>query len=123
MQQDVEAIVAQARRDIADAQDSDAIERLRVSLLGKKGSLTSLLKQLGQLPDAERRTAGAEINRAKQAVQDALAERRAVLERQEAEQRLQAERIDVTLPGRGQPVGATHPLTRTGGMLSASKLW
>ncbi|MCK5771813.1 phenylalanine--tRNA ligase subunit alpha [Algiphilus sp.] len=113
MQQDVEAIVAQARRDIADAQDSDAIERLRVSLLGKKGSLTSLLKQLGQLPDAERRTAGAEINRAKQAVQDALAERRTVLERQEAEQRLQAERIDVTLPGRGQPVGATHPLTRT----------
>lgn len=113
MQQDVAELVAQAQQQISEAPDSAAVESLRVSLLGKKGALTQQLKQLGSLPADERREAGAAINAAKQAVQSSLEARRIVLERSEAAQRLAGERIDVTLPGRAEPVAGAHPISRT----------
>ena len=113
MQDEVEALLEAARRDIAQAPDTAAVEQLRVALLGKKGSLTALLKQLGGLPADERKQMGERINRAKQEAQAALTARREALETAEAEARLEAERIDVTLPGRGEPLGAAHPISRT----------
>lgn len=113
MQDEVEAILEAARRDIAQAPDTATVEQLRVALLGKKGSLTALLKQLGGLPADERKQMGERINRAKQEAQEALAARREALEASEAEARLEAERIDVTLPGRGEALGAAHPISRT----------
>jgi phenylalanyl-tRNA synthetase alpha chain len=113
MQDEVEAILEAARRDIAQAPDTATLEQLRVALLGKKGSLTALLKQLGSLPAAERKQMGERINRAKQQAQEALSARREVLEASEAGARLEAERIDVTLPGRGEALGSMHPISRT----------
>ena len=113
MQDEVEALLEAARRDIAQAPDTAAVEQLRVALLGKKGSLTALLKQLGGLPAEERKQMGEHINRAKQEAQAALTARREALETAEAEARLEAERIDVTLPGRGESLGAAHPISRT----------
>ncbi|HSJ48064.1 MAG TPA: phenylalanine--tRNA ligase subunit alpha, partial [Gammaproteobacteria bacterium] len=71
------------------------------------------LKTLGNLPHEERKAAGQKINEAKQAVQQAIEARRATLEQEEMASRLAADRIDVTLPGRGQRSGGLHPVTRT----------
>jgi phenylalanyl-tRNA synthetase alpha chain len=98
---------------IADAADLGELDQVRVRYLGKSGELTALLKQLGGLPKDARPAAGAEINRAKDAVQAALESRRSDLEHAALGARLAAERIDVTLPGRGQRPGGLHPITRT----------
>jgi phenylalanyl-tRNA synthetase alpha chain len=98
---------------IALAQNSQELEQLRVQFLGKKGTLTEQLKSLGALPAEQRPAAGAEINIAKQEVQNALAVRKEALEAEEAVRQLAAEQIDITLPGRRQSSGGLHPVTRT----------
>ncbi|WP_290785860.1 phenylalanine--tRNA ligase subunit alpha [Halomonas sp.] len=106
-------LVAEARQAIQAAETIPALEELRVRYLGKKGEITALLKGLGKLSAAERPAAGERINQAKQALAEELEGRRAALEKAALEQRLSAERLDVTLPGRGQPSGGLHPVTRT----------
>jgi phenylalanyl-tRNA synthetase alpha chain len=98
---------------IAESADLAALDQVRVRYLGKSGELTALLKQLGRLPKEDRPVAGAEINRAKEAVQAALDVRREGLEQAALDARLAAEHLDVTLPGRGQRPGGLHPITRT----------
>ncbi len=94
------------------APDLATLDQARVRYLGKSGELTALLKQLGSLPAEARPAAGNAINQAKFAVQTALDERKAVLEQAALSARLVAERIDITLPGRGQTPGGLHPVTR-----------
>lgn len=106
-------LVSAARRAIDAADGTAALDEVRVRYLGKKGEITALLKGLGRLPAEERPVAGERINQAKQQLVQALEARKASLERAALEQRLAAERIDVTLPGRGQPSGGLHPVTRT----------
>ena len=88
------------------------LEQLKVELLGKKGAITAQLKALSALDPAERKAAGARINALRDGVAAALDSRRAVLERAALAQRLAADRIDVTQPGRGQTPGGLHPVTR-----------
>ena len=109
----VAEVIAQAERSIAAAQDLSILDEVRISLLGKKGVLTALLKQLGALPPAERPAAGKAINDAKEAVTEAMAKRQAVLYQEQLVRSIEAEHIDVTLPGRGQRPGGLHPVTRT----------
>ena len=110
---DLQALTAKAQSDIEVASSLDALDQIRVSYLGKKGELTSLLKTLGTLPAEERKSAGQDINRAKQDVQQALEARKASLKVAALQTKLASERIDVTLPGRGQSTGGLHPVTRT----------
>ncbi|MEN1943414.1 phenylalanine--tRNA ligase subunit alpha [Luteimonas sp. MJ293] len=110
---DIEQINRQALADIAAASSPDALEALRVSLLGKQGSVTALLKGLGALPAAERKAAGAGINKVRDALGKALAERRQVLDDAALDARLASEAIDVTLPGRDADRGGVHPISRT----------
>ena len=98
---------------IAAAATLEALDALRVGLLGKSGSITEQLKQLGKLPPEERKARGERINQAKERVAAAIAARRAQLERQALDARLAAERVDVTMPGRGSEPGTVHPVTRT----------
>ncbi|MFQ5644909.1 MAG: phenylalanine--tRNA ligase subunit alpha, partial [Thiogranum sp.] len=88
-------------------------DEIRVHYLGKKGVLTQQLKQLGKLPPEQRPGAGQAINVAKKQVQEALEARKLQLQDAELEAQLSAEKIDVTLPGRGQRSGGLHPVTRT----------
>jgi len=105
-----------------DAADTLAkLDDVRVRYLGKSGLLTAQLKGLGQLPKEQRPLAGQAINQAKQALQQNIDQRRAVLQQQLLDQRLQSERIDVTLPGRGLGRGGLHPVTRT--LLRIEKLF
>ena len=110
---DLQALTAKAQAEIEAADNLDALDQIRVSYLGKKGELTSLLKTLGTLPAEERKTAGQDINRAKQDVQQAIEARKQSLQAAALEAKLASERIDVTLPGRGQAGGGLHPVTRT----------
>ena len=83
-----------------------ALDALRVALLGKNGAITAALKSLGALPPDERKARGAEVNRAKEQIADAIAARKATLEKAELDRRLASERIDITLPGRAPSAAA-----------------
>jgi len=110
---DIESLSKQALADIAAAPTTDALEALRVSLLGKSGSITAQLKSLGALPGDRRKAAGEAINRARDAIGEALSARKAALEDAELDARLAGESIDVTLPGRDAGRGGIHPISRT----------
>ena len=107
------ALEQQARQAVDQAQDLKALDEVRVQYLGKKGLLTEQLKQLGKLPADQRPQAGQAINVAKKLVQDAIEARKGALQNAALEAQLASERVDVTLPGRGQAVGGLHPVTRT----------
>ena len=72
-----------------------------------------MLKGLGKLSAEARPAAGAEINQVKQTLQESIAERKDILEGAAVAEKLAAETIDITLPGRGQATGGLHPVTRT----------
>ncbi len=111
--QDLEQLTAEARDAIEKADSLQALDAVRVGYLGKKGSLTALLKGLGKLPPEQRREAGQAINEAKRALAALIEARREQLEAEAVAARLAAETVDVTLPGRRQSLGALHPVTRT----------
>lgn len=111
--ENLETLAEQARSAIGNSQDAAALDQVRVEYLGKKGSITGLLKGLGKLSAEERPAAGAEINKVKQALQDAIAERKDRLEGAAVAAQLANETIDITLDGRGQDTGGLHPVTRT----------
>ncbi len=110
---EIEELLRAAERDLAAAVEPAALDAIRVRYLGRQGLLTARLKGLGALPAGERPAAGQRINAAKRRLQERLDARRAELEAAALEARLAAERVDVTLPGRGQPPGGLHPITRT----------
>ncbi len=99
---------------IAGASDEAALEAVRVGALGKKGSISALLATLGKMSPEQRKTEGAAINLAKDAITVALTERRDVLKNAALDARLASETIDVTLPLRepGIEAGRIHPLTQ-----------
>lgn len=109
----VEALVKNLLEAIAIVDDVDNLDQLRVQALGKNGNLTAMLKQLSQVPAAERPAAGARINEAKKQVAEALSQRKADLEAQALATALSQESIDVTLPGRTIVPGQLHPVSRT----------
>ncbi|MDP1930690.1 MAG: phenylalanine--tRNA ligase subunit alpha, partial [Gammaproteobacteria bacterium] len=110
---DTVSLVDAALRAIADSSDERSLEQLRVDFLGKKGSLTELLKGLGKLTPEERPQAGERINLAKRQVQDALELRKINLVERALSAQLNAEAVDVTLPGRRQSPGGAHPVSKT----------
>jgi phenylalanyl-tRNA synthetase alpha chain len=105
-------LIDQATSQIDAATDLAALDAVRVAFLGKKGELTARLKSLGALPGNERAAAGQEINKAKQALQTLLNARRDALESAALEQKLAADAVDVSLPGRGRSMGGRHPVSR-----------
>ncbi|BEE04677.1 phenylalanine--tRNA ligase subunit alpha [Aeromonas sp. 23P] len=111
--QQLEEVVGQARAEIEGVSDIATLDEIRVKYLGKKGFFTEQMKGLGALSAEERPAAGAVINQAKQQVQDALNARREALEVAVLNQKLAAETIDVSLPGRRIENGGLHPVTRT----------
>ncbi len=97
---------------IAAAADEAAIEELRLSALGKKGEISALMRGLGQMSPEERQTAGPALNALKDEIDAALKARRAGLADAALDDRLRAEWLDVTLPGRPRPQGTIHPVSQ-----------
>ena len=109
---DLDSRAAQALADIDKADTLEALDALRVGLLGKNGIVTAALKTLGALAPDERKARGAEVNRVKDRLADALAARKQVLEQAELDRRLASEKLDISLPGRDGERGGIHPITR-----------
>src|SRR3989339_2103211 len=111
--QELEQILNQAVQQFAVVDQAAELEQVKARYLGKEGSLTALLKGLGKLSAEERPAAGARINQVKQGIEAALQQRRDALQQNKLAQKLAAEALDVTLPGRGLTPGGLHPVTRT----------
>ena len=111
--QDLDAIVSEARESLAAVIDSVDLDQVKARYLGKSGRLTGVLKQLGTLAPEGRRDAGARVNQAKTTVETLLDSKRQELEASALAQKLSAEALDVTLPGRGLGRGGLHPITKT----------
>ena len=105
---ELNALCAQTLAQISEAPDSAALEGVRVAVLGKKGTLTGYLRSMGQLAKEERAAVGKAVNDARNQVESALEERKAQLASQELAARMEAEAVDVTLPGRVQQMGTRH---------------
>ncbi len=109
----VEQLVVTAQADFLAAADAAALENAKAKFLGKTGQITELMKGLGKLAPEERKAQGAIINSAKEQIEQALTARREALANAQMMQRLNAEAIDITLPGRGRSVGGIHPVMRS----------
>ena len=109
----LENIITAAEADFLAATDPAALENAKAKYLGKTGLITAQMKGLGQLDPEARRAQGAVINQAKEAIENLLNARRAAMSDAQMQARLNAEAIDVTLPGRGRRVGGLHPVMRS----------
>ena len=105
MEKELEQLVEKAEQEVQAANDLQALDQVRVSYLGKKGSITLQMKNLGKLSAEERPKAGQIIKQAKQKVQASLETKKLVLEDAKLNERLMSETIDVTLPGRSHGIG------------------
>ena len=106
-------IVEQALGEIDAAGDLASLDQLRVQYLGKKGLISLQMKTLGSLPAEERPLFGKLVNEAKDEVAGRISECKLRLEAFALESRLESEKIDVTLPGRGTTPGGMHPVSRS----------
>jgi len=106
----LETLQSEALASFAQAASLSELQQLRVNYLGKKGELTEVLKGVGKLPPEERPVIGQQVNKTKSALAEALDASEADLAVKAKVERIEAERIDVTLPGRSKPAGALHPV-------------
>jgi phenylalanyl-tRNA synthetase alpha chain len=109
---DIQSLERDIQSAIAAAADEAALEQVRVSALGKKGSISELLKTLGGMSPEERKEKGPQFNTLRDRVSEAIVARRAELQEQALNSRLASERVDVTLPVRPEPQGTIHPVSQ-----------
>ena len=112
MEQQLEKLMSDAQQAINLAADLQSLDQVRVNYLGKKGSITEMMKELGKLPPEQRPEAGQVINRAKQTIQSAIEVKKDTLQNVKLAAQLAGETIDVTMPGRSHGIGGLHPVTR-----------
>jgi len=110
MEEKLEAIQTEALERIAEAESTKELQDIRTAYLGKKGSLTGVLKGMGKLPKEERPVIGEKANQVRERITAALNGEIEKLENQKLERQLAEETIDVTLPGRPVNVGGPHLL-------------
>ncbi len=100
-------------KDVDAAESVDALEEIRVAVLGKKGRITDMMKGLGQMAPDERKAAGQALNALKDEIADALESKKTMLADADLDRRLMTEKIDVTLPPAPETEGSIHPISQT----------
>ena len=110
MKEQLEAIRKSALESIAGTQSGAELEALRVKYLGKKGELTAVLKQMGKLSPEERPVMGQMANEVRAALEKAIEAQSAILAEKALEAKLEAETVDVTIPGKKTELGHKHPM-------------
>jgi phenylalanyl-tRNA synthetase alpha chain len=110
---DVRELIAQAKSEIAGATSSAELKQIELKYLGKSGLITSLLRSMGAMSAEERPTFGAKVNEAKSSVSDEIESRSKALRNIELAAQFEAERVDVTMPGRATKIGQAHILHLT----------
>lgn len=109
---DIATLQTELMAAIAAADTLDALEAVRISALGKQGSVSALLKTMGGMSPEERQTKGPIINGLRESITAALADKKAMLESAALDARLSAERLDMTLPAPETPRGTVHPVSQ-----------
>lgn len=112
MSDDLKSIEAQVTEKLAQAQSLEELEALRVSVLGKKGSLTAIMRSMGQVAPEDRPAMGQLANTVRAGVEAQLKARKDVLSQQAMERRLAADAVDITLPGRQLSLGTQHLISQ-----------
>ena len=112
MREQLEQIKTQALADIHNALDAVSLDAVRVRVLGKKGELTAVLKQMGKLSAEERPVMGQIANSVRAALEEKLDERKAELQAAALERKLAEEALDVTIPGKAIEMGHQHPMNK-----------
>lgn len=112
MKEELEQLHKEILASISQAFTEKQVSEIRVKSLGRKGSLTQLLKHLGTLPEADRREIGRLANEVKEDLETRIEEALSHIRARERKEALEREKIDVTLPGRRIPVGKKHPITQ-----------
>ena len=112
MREQLEQIKTQALADIHNAIDAVSLDAVRVRVLGKKGELTAVLKQMGRLSAEERPVMGQIANSVRAALEEKLEQRKAELQAAALERRLAEEAVDVTIPGKEVEMGHQHPMNK-----------
>ena len=107
---EITTIESEALKAIDGAGDLDALDKVRVAELGKKGRVSGLMKTLGKMSNEERQEMGPKLNALKERVAAAVEARKTVLENAALEAQLAAEKIDLSLPAKPEPTGALHPV-------------
>jgi phenylalanyl-tRNA synthetase alpha chain len=109
---ELQSLVQAALAEVQQATEAQQLEQIRVQYLGKKSRITELSKSLGQMGEEERKQFGAQLNETRDAINTALTQARDTMNAAALKQQLEAERIDVSLPGRDRDLGGLHPVTR-----------
>ena len=112
MKEQLESIRLKAMTALEDAETPAALEELRVKLLGKKGELTAVLKQMGKLSAEERPVMGQLANSVRASIEEKLESRKADIHAAALEAKLAAEAVDVTIPGKTVSIGHQHPMNQ-----------
>ncbi|AIQ22812.1 phenylalanine--tRNA ligase subunit alpha [Paenibacillus sp. FSL E2-8871] len=112
MKEKLEALKVEALAKLQEVMDPQVLNDLRVKYLGKKGELTEVLRGMGGLSAEERPVIGQVANQVRSAIEEIIGAKQEAFQQQETQQRLQAEKVDVTLPGRRMQQGGVHPLSR-----------
>ena len=107
----LQSIKERALHQVSESNDSSTIEKIRVSFLGKKGELTSILRSMKDLPKEERPAFGQKVNMLRETIESALSEKSKALHKIEQSARLRFEKIDVTEPAAAVPFGSMHPIS------------
>ncbi len=110
---DIQDLKTEISGEITAANDLKALDDVRVTVLGKKGRITALMKTLGKMDAEERKTKGQALNALKDEIADLIKKQERALKKQELDQRLATETIDVTLDPRQQELGKIHPISQT----------
>jgi phenylalanyl-tRNA synthetase alpha chain len=110
--EELEKIEKEALAFLSDAKAENEVTEIRVRVLGKKGTLTQVLKRLGTLPESDRKEIGKKANQIKEDLEKKVEETLLQIQEQARREGLAKERIDVTIPGRQIPLGKKHPLTQ-----------
>ena len=107
--EELEKIRKEAQERLESSETLDMVNEIRVSVLGKKGSLKEILKGMKNVPPEERPKVGQMVNEVREQIEAAISDAQKTIERKVQEQRLAAETIDVTLPSKRLPKGHSHP--------------
>ena len=112
MKEKLEEILKEGLAEIERANDLKSLDEVRVKFLGKQGALTSILRNMKEVPQEERKEVGSLANGVREKLESALSKKSEKLEEDALNLRMQSEKVDITMPSKGVKRGALHPLTR-----------
>jgi len=112
IQDQIENVITHIKQKLLEVKDSGQLKDIEVKFTGKKGEITNMMKLMKEIKQEERREFGQKINKLKDLAKELIDERRAMILKAEQKEKFEAEKIDVSLPGKKSDIGSFHPITK-----------